>query len=982
MSLPLALRKFENTIEYEYVAKVNKISYCGFSAIILKKGVPKKSNEIFSKKKVVFFQMYKPAGGTTAPNYNKMTDPINNDFLDYDKVTKEEYIDFWIDNSENQIDGRHKGGSWGLDNCIPSEKSNWLPGLFIGDEITYVKKSFKEIERINVDAKNIRNGYKNKKINKDKKELGEYKNKGIKNYDLLIRQTDQIVSDTKMKTEAFNVVQFLKYRKAGSNKTQFSITNNDFHGIKIGFVTEQPMPQKAIDTLFLCKIDNEFFVKVLKRKDNYATDMQGKIGIGAGEHLEKMTSNIGEGTDNGKEVSSKSKEFNLAKLASQEEMGPVLISITDKEKYGINHSDNKVYQFPTDSRINKDPRYCKYVISREKSNSVSKIYFGYDRESSAYIFLDYHSYEIKNKNSKEKIIKNLQQSTNYNQHEIGKIDLVNLNELLNKFSPDKWGWRAHLLFLKYLQNFIKKLGSDYKINNYNSIEKYFTQESLLGKRESDYILYNKYDIFLEKYDKNLFNLNFKLYYDSYSESIKKYLTRIDTMIKFFNEKSNFTIDKIKKIIPLIYTLTKINGSISILSDEEKKEDVKYIQSLSYLLYFTKIDPISKNNKEIDLTNMNNIKNMEDNKVLDIINKDQSILLLFFYDQQKKFLVNKTYTSSENNSNLIKLEKELQMIHDVKSMILDDMEFTIDQNTKKIFLTKRNISQKINMINITQSIEKLSNLIKNKDISSLQEELITIKYQDKSRFFQFKKLYPFKEVVEYDKLSNIQKKLDIDILRIYMTYFKNSLLYTTLTIFNAIPISDTFLKTYYFTNIIENPLKNNSLTNKSSLSFGAVRRIDRPEKNGIKNNITGLNVSQLIKYFQALINKRNETRKQEMTGNYSSKLKPKTTTNVSKIINKTYKPGSLYVNSNIHEKKHEELSKFYNREILILNKEQQTQNSKQATKNENLYTSIANRIKKRREGEEYPSIFSKYSPPPKNLPIRLAKSPQNHHKKIN
>ena len=66
-----------------YSAIINKVSYCGFSAII----------DNLVGQKVIFFQKYPPAGGTVPPNLTNIT--VDEELLEYDTITPQEFIDFW-----------------------------------------------------------------------------------------------------------------------------------------------------------------------------------------------------------------------------------------------------------------------------------------------------------------------------------------------------------------------------------------------------------------------------------------------------------------------------------------------------------------------------------------------------------------------------------------------------------------------------------------------------------------------------------------------------------------------------------------------------------------------------------------------------------------------------------------------------------------------------------------------------------------------
>ena len=351
-----------------YSAIINKVSYCGFSAII----------KNLQGEKVIFFQKYPPAGGTVPPNLTNIT--VDEELLKYDTITSEEFIDFWSSDIQTQVNERHKGGAWGLDNCLPwnqeeiGNKKRWLPGKFIGDNI-----NFKIIE--------INDSYWMVKI--DEKD--------------------------------------------------------------IAYVTDMPMPQIAMDVILLIKLNNDYYVKVLTRGSAENVDMQGKITIGAGEHVERKNGLI---------------TVKSANRALEEELG----NIKDyKDTLQITKSITKL--IGEDNRNFRDPRYSKYSIKK----GTEIIDFGYDRPSSSKIFVCYlegNVSNIDNQNTTKNILEKIKGTNNV---EIKGAKIVNLKDILNKYPLEKWGWASHYIFLDYLTKFINSNNVeniDFKINNIAEINPY------------------------------------------------------------------------------------------------------------------------------------------------------------------------------------------------------------------------------------------------------------------------------------------------------------------------------------------------------------------------------------------------------------------------------------------------------------------------------------------------------------------------------
>lgn len=99
-------------------ATVNKITYCGFSAVIP------------SSNKVIYCHKYPPNSGTIKPNFDNIDQVANFD----NHVRRETFIKFINNTSSRQANKRWKGGQWGENNFTVTSE-NWFSGLFIGDTI-------------------------------------------------------------------------------------------------------------------------------------------------------------------------------------------------------------------------------------------------------------------------------------------------------------------------------------------------------------------------------------------------------------------------------------------------------------------------------------------------------------------------------------------------------------------------------------------------------------------------------------------------------------------------------------------------------------------------------------------------------------------------------------------------------------------------------------------------------------------------------
>lgn len=257
-------------------------------------------------KKVVYVQKFPPAGGTKIPD---LSTESTSEELKVDPETKATLTTFWSSNEDRQVNGNWKGGAWGTGNLLTTDPA-WCTGGFIGDTVT-----------ITIVKQGII------KFNGGKPLTG----------DIIPGTEDQALSCT------------------------VDILGKSFGG----YVTDNIMPQKANDVLFIYKnSEGKKFIKMLKRGVGPNVDMPARMMPGAGEHLEP-----------GKDVKLKAGVLR----AVQEEIGIPVSTLSNC--YLIN-----LGVFEDDGR---DPRYWMY--SAEQDGSI--IEFGMKRGSSSQAFVIYYESE-------------------------------------------------------------------------------------------------------------------------------------------------------------------------------------------------------------------------------------------------------------------------------------------------------------------------------------------------------------------------------------------------------------------------------------------------------------------------------------------------------------------------------------------------------------------------------------------------------------
>lgn len=221
----------------QFTGIIRGISYAAFSVLIGKKVIYIHRFPPADKKAVCPILLDSEEMKSEEMNIDDdSSEEIEPEEMGYDNISLEEGLMFWSDPSQHQSNGHFKGGSWGLDNFLPS--SSWLSEAFIGDTITL-----------------------------------EFISNGIMKFDFSSKpfQEDTIVLPNTMNS-------------AWSCNVTLDKTGKTYSSYAMNYY----MSQYANDLLFVWKdpVTGREFVKVLKRGDKPTVDMQNKLMPGAGEHLE------------------------------------------------------------------------------------------------------------------------------------------------------------------------------------------------------------------------------------------------------------------------------------------------------------------------------------------------------------------------------------------------------------------------------------------------------------------------------------------------------------------------------------------------------------------------------------------------------------------------------------------------------------------------------------------------------------------------
>jgi ADP-ribose pyrophosphatase YjhB (NUDIX family) len=292
-----------------------------FELSILKLGYNLIVGKVKNLEKVLYIHKFPPVLNTTSkPNLevNSSVDELQSDV----HLNKETLINFWKSTDLYQANGDWKGGEWGSNN-LPTTDKTFCTGLFVGDKII---------------IKIIKEG------------IIPYKTRCSKPFDI----NDEIIEQSELSAwscNLFSPIDGLEYS---------------------GYVCEQPMPQSAIDVLFIWENNlKQKFVKVLRRGNSHPNvDMPCMLMPGAGEHREP-----------GNNISFKA---------------DVLRAV--KEEIGIDQSTlSECYLIPIGffDGDKRDPRYWSWTASQSDNKSDKIIKFGLERVSSTDVYVLYIKSETK-----------------------------------------------------------------------------------------------------------------------------------------------------------------------------------------------------------------------------------------------------------------------------------------------------------------------------------------------------------------------------------------------------------------------------------------------------------------------------------------------------------------------------------------------------------------------------------------------------------
>lgn len=261
--------------------------------------------------KIIYLHKFPPALNTTVkPKIVKQE--INYEHKFNTNIKRETVLNFWQSKDLYQANGDWKGGEWGSSN-LPTSSQNFFTNIFIGDRLA---------------IKNVIDG------------IVPYNKILSKPFDL----SDEIIEGSENCAWTANITQ---------------IDTNQTYSC---YICENPIPQSAIDVLFVWEnIFSHRYVKILKRGiSNPNVDMPNLLMPGAGEHREP-----------GNKICFKTD----ALRAINEEIG------ISKETI----SKSYLIHVGTFNKEKRDPRYWSY--SANQDNQI--ITFGPERESETNVYLLY-----------------------------------------------------------------------------------------------------------------------------------------------------------------------------------------------------------------------------------------------------------------------------------------------------------------------------------------------------------------------------------------------------------------------------------------------------------------------------------------------------------------------------------------------------------------------------------------------------------------
>lgn len=179
--------------------------------------------------KVVYCSQYPSYSGTVKPNFEITSSEF--ELKADDHVGKDTFINFILSHDIYQANGTWKGGQWSKDNFTLTN-TTWFSGLWIGDKI---------------------------KVNIIKEGIIKYKNSPFTEQDIILPDTEI-----------------------------YALSCNSVWKDKIYpfYMTDNPMPQYASDTLFVWANPTHILLKMLKRNSSPKIDFPNKIIPAGGEHLQ------------------------------------------------------------------------------------------------------------------------------------------------------------------------------------------------------------------------------------------------------------------------------------------------------------------------------------------------------------------------------------------------------------------------------------------------------------------------------------------------------------------------------------------------------------------------------------------------------------------------------------------------------------------------------------------------------------------------
>jgi hypothetical protein len=269
--------------------------------------------------KIIYIHKFPPALNTTIKPQivEQKTDYYEHKFNR--NLRRETVLNFWQSKDLYQVNGDWKGGEWGSSNLATSSK-DWFSNIFIGDKLS------------------------------------------IKNV------IDGIIPYNKILSKPFNPYDEIIVGSENYACTS-NITQNNTNQTYSCYICDVPMPQSAIDVLFVWEnsLSNRY-VKILKRgMPNPNVDMPNLLMPGAGEHREP-----------GNKICFKTD----ALRAINEEIG--ISSETISKSYLIHVG--------TFNKEKRDPRYWSFSVQQDDSI----ITFGPERYSETNVYVLYIKTETEN----------------------------------------------------------------------------------------------------------------------------------------------------------------------------------------------------------------------------------------------------------------------------------------------------------------------------------------------------------------------------------------------------------------------------------------------------------------------------------------------------------------------------------------------------------------------------------------------------------